>query len=362
MSINLQFDEDRRESIEQAWTQWWAGELDRPMISISDPVRFSYTSRELNTQFLLETPIDRMLDHFQLRLENTRYYADALPAFRPWFGPNGATGFLGGKMEPAPEHNTVWAEVDEPTALEDLRFRYDPDNFWWQRAVALTAGAVDRWGDRVSIGQPTHSGIIDILATFRKTHQLLYDLYDAPDEITRLCKDITDIWIRYYQELHGIIKKANRGTMNSASFWSPESTYMHQCDFSCMISTVMFEKFIMPDLERCVEQMSHAFYHLDGEGAIPHLDLLLSIEALRGIQWVPETGKPRASEWLPLLKRIRDGGKLCQVFVDPAGARRIVRELGGRGFCFIITPPNPMAPEDVDDFLAVLAAEDGNRA
>jgi len=358
MSIDLQFDEDRRESIEQAWIEWWAGELGRPIVSICNPARFSYTSEELNRQFLLDAPVEEMLDHFQLRLESTSYHGDALPAFRPWFGPNGATGFLGGRLEPAPEHNTVWGEVDQPTPLRDLDFHYDPGNFWWQRAVGLTEGAVDRWGDKVSIDHPTHSGIIDILATFRRTHQLLYDLYDSPDEIVRLCSDITDAWVRYYQELHGIIKKANRGTVNSAGMWSPKSTYMHQCDFSCMISAEMFEKFVMPDLDRCVRQMSHAFYHLDGEGAIPHLDLLLSLDALGGIQWVPEAGKPRASEWLPLLKRVRDGGKLCQVFVDPEGARRVVRELGGRGFCFIVTPSNPMPPKDIDDFLAVLASED----
>ena len=43
-----------------------------------------------------------------------------------------------------------------------------------------------------------------------------------------------------------------------------------------------------------------------------------------------------AEQWLPLLKRIRDGGKLCQVFVSPEGARTIVRNLGGRGFLFVI--------------------------
>ena len=45
-------------------------------------------------------------------------------------------------------------------------------------------------------------------------------------------------------------------------------------------------------------------------------------------------GAPPPDEWLPLLKRIRDGGKLCQLFVTATGAMTIVRELGGRGFAF----------------------------
>jgi hypothetical protein len=66
--------------------------------------------------------------------------------------------------------------------------------------------------------------------------------------------------------------------------------------------------------------MDYAFYHLDGKGQIPHLDLLLSLPRLRGIQWVPGDGNPPPEHWLPLLKRIRDGGKLCQVTVSPQGA------------------------------------------
>src|SRR5262249_43176348 len=100
--------------------------------------------------------------------------------------------------------------------------------------------------------------------------------------------------------------------------------------------------------------------HLDGKGQIPHLDFLLSIDRLRGIQWIPGDGQPAPQEWLPLLKRIRDGGKLCQVFVTPEGARTVVKNLGGRGFLFVIQPVSasdfPTA-EDAQAFLKTLAAE-----
>ena len=360
MSIDLQFDEDRRADIEQSWVEWWAGELGRPIVHISNPARFEYTGQELTRQFLLETPVDEVIDHFQSRLESTCYYADALPVFRLWLGP-GASILLGGKMQPAPEQNTVWFEADEPIPFEDLHFTYDPENVWWRRAMEVIARAVDRWGDRVSSSPITFSGILDTLASFRRTHQLLYDLYEAPDEVIRLTKDITDVWIRYYEELSDIIEKAGRGTINWANMWSPGRTFMHESDFICMISTEMFERFVMPDLDRCFRRMNHAFYHLDGKGAIHHLDRLLSLESLRGIQWVPGAGQPQASEWMPLLKRIKDGGKLCQVFVDPDGARQIVRELGGKGFCLmIVQSPEQIPPEEIDDFLAVLAAEDAD--
>ncbi len=359
MSINLQFDEERRAGIEQAWAEWWAGELRRPIVHISNPPRIVYTPQELTRQFLQETPIDEVLDHSQSRLESTRYYADALPIWRPWFGP-GSSIFLGGKMKPAPEQLTVWFEPDEPIPFEDLHFTHDPDNFWWQRAVELRARAVERWDDKVSIGPSSLCVGLQTLAFFRRTHQLLYDLYETPDEVIRVSKEFTDVSIRQYEDSYDIIKKANRGTTNWAPLWAPGRGHLHECDFSCMISPKMYERFVMPDLDRCLQRTDYAFYHLDGEGAIRHLDRLLSLERLLGIQWVPGAAQPQASEWMSLLKRIKDGGKLCQVFVDHSGARDIVRELGGRGFCLVIHSPELMPLEEIDGFLSVLAADDAD--
>jgi hypothetical protein len=117
----------------------------------------------------------------------------------------------------------------------------------------------------------------------------------------------------------------------------------------------MFERFVLPDLAACCEALDHGFYHLDGKGQIPHLDMLLSLKRLRGIQWIPGDGAPPPEEWLPLLKRIRDGGKLCQVYVSPRGAQTIVRELGGRGFALCIQ--EKMSRAEAEDFLRGLASQ-----
>jgi 5-methyltetrahydrofolate--homocysteine methyltransferase len=130
---------------------------------------------------------------------------------------------------------------------------------------------------------------------------------------------------------------------------------MLQSDFAYMISPAMFERYVLPDLDACCRELDHAFYHLDGIGQIRHLDLLLSLERLQGIQWIPGDGQPSPEEWLPLLQRIRAADKLCQLYVSPEGARRIVRELGGRGFAFYIDQPMPRA--EAERFLALIQRE-----
>ena len=185
MNINLHFTEEDWERIERDWTAWWAGELDRPMVVLQTIGPFFSASRdECTRDFMLEKPVDEVLDYHQARLESARFYGDSWPKWIPNFGPGIVSGFLGGKVEPRAEQHTVWFEADEPVPVEDLHFVYDANNVWWQRVQNLTRAAVERWGNRVSIAHTDLGGLLDILSSFRTVNQLLYDLYDVPDEVT----------------------------------------------------------------------------------------------------------------------------------------------------------------------------------
>jgi len=359
MNINVRLTDYQIECIKRDWTAWWAGELERPIIQFGTwDQRSNRTQDEYTKYFLLEKPVNEVLDYYQAKIEATNFYGDALPVWFPPFGPGILAGFLGGYVRPTPEQCTVWFESPKPVPFESLHFVFNPDNIWWKRVLELTRGAVERWQSRVFVGFTDLGGILDVLASFRTTNQLLYDVISAPDEVIRVAGEIRSLWLRYYDELYAIIKNYQVGTTNWAGMWSPGRTYMNQCDFSYMISPKMFARFALPDLTACFKQLDHAFYHLDGKGAIPHLDMLLAQERLDGIQWVPGAGQPTPQNWPELLKRIRDAGKLCQVFVSPKGARTIVREIGGRGFDLIIITPSPMSPTEAKDLLKVLADED----
>jgi hypothetical protein len=355
MSIELRFTDEDWERIERDWGAWWEGELDRPMVMMETSPRFPLPGQQ-SEEFLRDSPIDSMLDHYQEALEDRHFYGDAFPKMWPNYGPGIAAGFLGADVHCTPQTRTVWFDVPEPAEIGDLRFRYDPENFWWRRILDLTRAAVDRWGTQVAVAHTDLGGAVDILASFRGSEGLLYELSDHPEEVTRLLDEITPLWLRYYDELLAVIRETGRGTTPWAAVWSPERCYMFQCDLCYMISPQMFEQFVLPDLSTCFAAMDHAFYHLDGKGQIRHLDMLLALDELAGIQWIPGNGQPQADQWLPLLKRIRDAGKLCQMYVSAGGARRIVRELGGRGFALYVV--NQMNPDEARDFLKLLASED----
>jgi 5-methyltetrahydrofolate--homocysteine methyltransferase len=354
MTHALRFTVQDWERIGDDWTAWWAGELDRPLVVIENPV-FTRLPEELSIDFLLKKPVEEVLDYNQSNLEAKQIFGDAWPKWLPFFGAGVVAAFLGSGLHCSPEAETIWFESVDSFITDTKPLTSDPNNIWWRRVKSLTEAAVDYWDDRVCIGFTDLGGNLDILASLQTSQTLLMDLSANPDSVTQINSEIASHWMHYYEELFSIIQKTGRGTTPWAPIWAPGRCYMLQSDFSAMISPQMFETFVLPTLAVCCDEIDFTFYHLDGKGQINHLDLLLSLERLHGIQWIPGAGQPPPVSWLPLLKRIIDAGKLCQLYVSAEDARTIVRELGGRGFAFYIT--DTIRPDEADPFFRSLISD-----
>ena len=164
---------------------------------------------------------------------------------------------------------------------------------------------------------------MDTVASLRTTEGLLYDLVDHPEEVERLIWEVHRTWWEYYDALDAVIGPGCPGRRPWAPTWAPGRTYMLQCDFSYMIGPEMFERFVLPELTASCRRLEYAFYHLDGVGQLAHLDMLLGIPELHGIQWIPGDGKPGPEEWVEK-KGIHPKLALSQLpnlpFVSPPGA------------------------------------------
>jgi len=349
-TIQIRFSEADWQRTARNWQAWWAGELERPLvvIDITDPVPGADHSQL--TRWGLDTPIDELLNNAQRILEATHWLGDAFPKWWVNCGPGTMAAFLGSRVSWSP--NTTWFwPLQGVGSLGEIHPVYAAHNPWWQRVREFTRRAVERWGSQVLVGISDIGGNMDVLAALRSSEKLLLDLTDDPENIDRLIGEITRLWQRYYDELEAITHTAGRGNACWGPVWSPGRGYMLQCDFSYMISPRMFKRFVMPDLSACCDSLDYAFYHMDGKGQLAHLDHLLSIPRLRGIQWQPGDGQPLAEGWLEVLQRIRAGGKLCQVYVTRQGARTIRRELGGKGFLMhIVNDPMPVA--EAEEFVS----------
>ena len=361
MAFEIRFQEADWARIREDYAAWWGHELDRPLVQITgvepDPAEAYPTVPGFWTNFGDDVSPKEITERVWRQMTARRFYGDAFPHVFVNYGPGIAAGFMGAKVNSV--EDTVWFEPEQEIPIDQLTLRYDPDNAWWQHIQDVTRALVERMGSQVQISHTDIGGNLDILASFRTTQQLLLDLYDAPDEVERLVGEITAVWVAYYDVLDGIIRPACPGTSPWAPIWTEGTTYMLQCDFSYMISPSMFERFVLPDLEACCENLSHGFYHLDGPGEIPHLDYLLEMDRLRGVQWIPGDGNPPPDQWPELLGRIIGGGKLSQLYLSAESALEIVRHLGGKGFMFTIL--DPMSAEEAEAYLKTMARDDVSR-
>ena len=119
--------------------------------------------------------------------------------------------------------------------------------------------------------------------------------------------------MEYWKNLNDIIREYVAGYIFWMDIWSGVPATDLECDFSIMVSNEMFREFFLPHIEQQTEWVERTIYHLDGPGALRHLDSLLELPKLNGIQWVPGDGAPPMSQWMDVLKHIQEAGKLLYV-------------------------------------------------
>ena len=303
----------------------------------------------------LQTPPEQIVDRLDWELSRLRFPGDAFPSLFTNFGAGVAAAFLGAEVEA--RHETVWFAPKEVKDIADLRLRYDSANPWLARVRDFLRAAADRWRGAVQVSMTDLGGTLDVLSTFRPSQLLLLDLYDHPGEVERLAWEIHELWFRYFDELDSIIRPTNPGYSAWPGFISDRPHYMLQCDFSYMISPDMFERFVRPELAATCRRLDRPFYHLDGPGQLRHLDSILSIPELAGVQWIPGAGAPDCRHWPEVYRKIRDAGKLIQIWIgeDLSNLDVIAGQLGSAEGIIAVG----QAPASKEDELLKLLARYG---
>ena len=332
--MGIAFTQDDWQRIEENHRKWWQGELGRPLIQFTlggrDPGRpepaipnYGFTSH-----YDLSVTPEQIVDRWEYNLSCCKFLGDAYPLSLPNFGPGDAAAFMGANLINGAE--TTWFHPKEDVEIADLRLEYIEDNFWYNRLKDIYKAAVERLEGNVQMAMTDLGGNLDLLSTFRPGEKLLYDLYDYPDDVKEKTWDAHRMWWKYFNEINEIIKPTNHGYTAWASILSPDTPYyMLQCDFCYMIGPDMFDEFVKPELAESCKRLGNAFYHLDGPGQLPHLDSLLTIKELKGVQWVPGSGVPGWEHWPDVYRKIRDAGKLIQVYGDGNTLDIIMNQLDG---------------------------------
>jgi len=345
VDTTIDFPPERWERIREAHQHWWDGTLGRPLIHITvggrDPGRppARHPFRPFTAHYDLSVPAEEVVDSWDYHLAGYEYEGDSFPAIFLNFGPGVMAAFLGGVLDTS--NDTVWFHPPEHKPIVEWSFTYDTNNVWLQRVRDIMRAAAKRWRGLVQISMTDLGGNLDILSSFRPGEALLLDLYDYPEEVKRLTWEAHELWMRYFDELNAVLQPVNPGYTAWTPIYSATPFYMLQCDFCYMIGPAMFNDFVKPELAAACRKIDHAFYHLDGPGQLPHLDSLLEIEELDGVQWIPGDGMPPITEWPEVYRKISEAGKKIQIFGGTDDLNVIADQIGRADNIICIGNCNP---------------------
>lgn len=354
------WDPEQFSAVRDKLSGWWEGESARPVVQVFSP---DPRPRDLLVAFLRSAPTfrrstiakelgwdvsdwqwgfarepdrpERTIGLFLKWVRNTFFGGAAYPNLWVNLGAGVLAAYLG--MSVKVGRNTVWfgaywnpAEALELREVLGLEFR--KDNIWWRRTVNITRAALSLSRGNYIVGITDLGGIADILASIIGTEGVIRSMYEAPSVLEEAMWKILEDWHRCYDELHGMIASSQEGISAWMNIWCLERWYPIQCDLAYMLSPRLFRRFVRPFLEEQAERLDRVIYHLDGPGELVHVDEILDIDGIDGIQWVPGAGMEGlghhcgSDRWYPLYRKILRAGKRLVLYMPCDAVPKILND------------------------------------
>ncbi len=324
---------------------WWSNELlDRPALIVSAPrePRYELPVPEWKDWDALWTDPSVVIPRIENRMAATWFGGEAFPVLFPVSVHlvSITCKYLGAENIYVDEH-TTWSKPFLDSLSDRRPLRFDPDNLWWKKTVSLLEAGAARIKEgnlECFLGIPDLNGPTEILAGIRGSQEFALDFYDDQEAIRPAVREVQDAWFEAWERCGRIcedLPSARAHGLGGPFFWmgiwSSKPAVDLQSDVSCLISEDQFQSHFLGFIREQTERIERTIYHLDGPGAIRHLDSLLSLPELSAVQWVQGAGAGPLTDWIDLMKRILDRGKPVFAYCEPEEVEPILKALGGRG-------------------------------
>ncbi|HSV75074.1 MAG TPA: hypothetical protein VLH79_15040 [Chthonomonadales bacterium] len=328
---------------------WWEGALlDRACVQVTAPRRSDRRPPAASHASLRERWMDaeHAVDMADYHIGSTCYVGEILPSFFPNLGPEVLSTAYGAELHFGPE--TSWSEplIQDWSHARELRF--DAESPYVRTILEMTKTGLEKGRGRFVTGiTDLHPGG-DLAASLRDPQQLCLDLLESPEEVRALLQQVWPSFFSFYELQHALMRQAGQTVTTS---WLPlfceGRYYIPSNDFSCMVSPAMFREFFLEELIAETEWLDRSIYHLDGPGAIRHLDAILEVPRLGAVQWVYGSGNEPASKWIYLLDRVLSAGKNVHITVERAELDLFMESLPPERVMLQTWAPSPQEADDI---------------
>jgi len=290
---------------------WVSSPVDRPLIGFSVggwfPLQSYRAMRRLRGKSAL-SPDDLYPEEFLADYERVVAQWDGveddmirgvapLPPF-PWL-----EAMLGCRIEIGDD--SVWAE-EGGFAYPDLPgIDFSDDNPWRRKYLEFVTTLTRHFGARGPVGQPILRGPSDMIAALRGSSEMIFDLYDRPQDFQQLAKCCADFaigLIRAQQAITGPF--ADGYLIEQLGLWAPDRLARLQEDSSALFSPDLYTTLLQPWDRRMAEAFPYAAIHLHSSSLFL-LDRILEVEAIGCIQINKDVGNAAIEEMMPYFRRVQ---------------------------------------------------------
>jgi len=328
------------EETKQRYLAWWAGEaFDRCMLGITAPrkdVKDDEVPKAPNDPVRRWTDLDYIASLNDYTHSHTFYGGEAFPVWSGGYpGHTSIPTFLGCPIT-LDQSTGWWKPILKGDNWNVTSLKIDKEGYWWKFTINLLHRAVKESHGRSIPSIGAFGGCGDTLAAMRGNLELLYDVSDCPERVREAELYLMDMWIEVYTTFYNIINEIAEGSTCWFGLWSPGRFYSAHNDFSYMISSKMFQKIFLPAIEKQVEFLDHAVYHVDGVESFRHIPLLCELPKIQAIQVLPGTGKPSPLHYMDSLKTVQAAHKNLCIGISANEVEEALANLSSRGL-FIST-------------------------
>ncbi|HPQ47445.1 MAG TPA: hypothetical protein PLP30_08765 [Clostridia bacterium] len=310
--------EDRLEKTLERFEAFFAFDVaDMPPVNITLWKNGGYSSSPKTYESLEEKwlDFDYRIEEQKKKNENIIFLEDAMPIAWPNLGPEIYSAWCGCGYNFG--ESTTWSEPcihDWETDSE--KGRLNEDHPLLKKMIEFTDKLIDASEGKFIVGLTDFHPGGDHIAALRDPQELCIDMIENVEYVRAKLDESYPEYFKTYDMFYDKLRAAGMPITSWTPIVSNSKFYIPSNDFSCMVSKDTFDDLFLPGIIRECSYLDRSIYHLDGPGALRHLDSLLDIRELNAIQWVCGAGNEGFERWLPVYKKIQKAGKAAQVILN----------------------------------------------
>lgn len=333
------------DKVQKRWAAFWKEENKAPLVSIEfpkegvEPIEKPVLMSGYDGNF--KPVIEQLIGWAQTH----DFLGDSIPYFYLTFGADHVAALFGADLKFDFDAETSWC-IPFVKDWDSVEIKFNPDCFWFDRTIRFLRELRRECDGRLMIAGPTLPYGLDILAAIRGPENLLMDMAIEPETIKALEKDVCKTYKKISDVIFDELGYKDFGSINRHGMYSLKKTDVIQCDISCMIGPDMYQNFALPYTRHDADYLDDVEYHLDGPGALKHLETLCAVDNVDVIQWVPGAGEAETTDWTNLHVKIDQLGKGQVLYKNPQQARKLLKLLKSKKLFFKLTADSRKEAEE----------------